>query len=109
MSTSIPDIPFRSYDEFRLWERGVDSLKHMVELLDENRTNVALCEELMGMIEHTVTSGKDAITDLADEWAKGDDDKAKIIFDYQSDASTLLMQFVFISDQVAQMERQERA
>ena len=105
MPNSIPDIEFRSYDEFRLWERSVASILNLAQLLEENENNVALSEEILGTLDYVVSSSKDAISDLADEWAKGNEEKARLIFDYQSEASTLVMTSISMSDQILQLER----
>lgn len=105
----IPDISFRSQDEFRQWERVVDSLGRIVEILKENKNNVALCEEILSLIHDQVDIAYNWFGILITEWCGEIDDigadRANHVFEYQSEAIDLVISSLEIADQAAQVER----
>lgn len=108
MATDIPDIQFPSYDDYRMWERSLASAKLIVELLEENKNNIALVGALMDSLHEWANDNGNWFNERILDWLDENPDKNyEILIKYGNTAMAIVNESIQMNDQLVQIARRE--
>lgn len=106
MPNSIPDLQFETYDDFRKWERAIDTMSDIVDMVKDNSNNLALCEELLGILHNALDMNINWVAAHIDNQVTSDDQVADI-FAYQSESAEMVFDSLEMADQVRVATRRD--